>query len=92
MKGDSFFFLLSLFLGVRLPACPIPDVEIWFQPGETHFPLYLSGENLKALVVHDISVPEVTEITSAHAYEGRFEVWIGERTSSGQNINIIQIH
>lgn len=27
-----FFFLLSLFLGVRLLACPIPDVEIWFEP------------------------------------------------------------
>lgn len=77
---------------MRLPACPIPDVEIWFQPGERHFPLCLSGENLKALVVHDISVPEVTKIKNAHACEGRFELWIGVGISSGQNINIIQIH
>jgi hypothetical protein len=68
---------------VRLPACPIPDVEIWFQLGERYFPLFLSGENLKALVVHDISVPEVTKITSAHVCEGRFELWTGEDMSSG---------
>lgn len=59
---------------------------------ERHFPLCLCGENLKALVVRDISVPEATKITCAHMCGGRFELWIGEGISSGQNINIIQIH
>jgi hypothetical protein len=61
---------------VRLPACPIPDVEIWFQLGYRHFllslslclsfSLPLSAENLKVLVVHDMSVPEVTKIINAN--------------------------
>jgi hypothetical protein len=67
---------------VRLPACPLPDVEIWFQLEERDFPLLFSGENLKALVVHDISVPEVTKITSAHVCEGRFELWTGDNIGS----------
>jgi len=91
------WFLLSLSLslsllslGVRCSACPIPDVEIWFQLRDRHFPLFLSTENLKALVVHDISSPEVTKIVRAHSCWGL--IWIVDWGGNTIEYDINNIH